>query len=230
MVSDEDFEMVSQFRWHAKAGKRTVYAKRSEKQKDGRWRTQLMHRFIMGVTDTRVQVDHRDCDGLNNTRVNLRVATHTQNCKNKRVSVNNTTGYKGVYWGKKAGRFIVTYGIGGSRVHLGRFDCPKEAARHYNKAAFDNGEGFELLNDVDPLFPLTEFVPMRTQKARETKLRTAKHMESVENGAQIIKHVGVSFHRVLGKWRARIGNEHIGLYLTQAEAVLARNLAKSKQK
>ena len=41
--------------------------------------TILMHRVILGVTDPLVEVDHRDNDGLNNRRFNLRACTHQQN-------------------------------------------------------------------------------------------------------------------------------------------------------
>jgi len=44
-----------------------------------------MHRLIMAVTGE-VIVDHRDGDGLNNRRSNLRVGTQSQNCVNRLVT------------------------------------------------------------------------------------------------------------------------------------------------
>lgn len=41
----------------------------------------MMHRWIMGVTDPEIEVDHRDNDGLNNQRYNLRPCTHLQNMR-----------------------------------------------------------------------------------------------------------------------------------------------------
>src|ERR1700727_4088492 len=43
----------------------------------------LLHRFIMGVTDPRVQVDHAVLDGLHTHRCNLRIATNAQNMTNR---------------------------------------------------------------------------------------------------------------------------------------------------
>lgn len=225
MVSDEDFERVSQFRWYADVGRWTVYARRNFTREDGVRSTQLMHRFIMDVTDPQIQVDHRFHNGLDNQREKLRVATQSQNNKNQRVRRTSKTGRKGVSWCKYTKRYVAQYG----GCHIGRFDCPKEAARHYNRAAFDNGDGFELLNDVDPLFPLAKYVKAAA-KAENTRLRTEKHLEDVEKGLFGIKHVGVLFNKALGKWRVVVNKKHIGLYLTQDEAVSARNLAKSKQK
>lgn len=59
-----------------------------------------MHRFILGIADPRVQVDHDDRDGLNNQRYNLRTCTNAQNQVNKpKVRLSDTSRYKGVYLG-----------------------------------------------------------------------------------------------------------------------------------
>ncbi len=44
-------------------------------------RVLAMHRAIMGVTDPKVEVDHRDNDGLHNRRENLRLCTHKENMR-----------------------------------------------------------------------------------------------------------------------------------------------------
>jgi len=226
MVSDEDFERVNQFKWCAYVGKYSVYARRGIRGGDGRLVTEHMHRFILGVTDPRLRVDHVFHNGLDNQRENLRIATCSQNCRNQRVRVSSTTGYKGVSLDKRSGTYRAYYGIGGKIVNIGSFDCPVEAARHYNKSAADNGEGFELLNDVDPLFPLTQYISSRAMKAEKTRLRTEAHMA---NGSYSVKHVGISFDKGAGKWRVKSKGEHIGFFLTHEEAVMAQTL-KAKQK
>lgn len=44
-------------------------------------RTRLLHRWLLGLTDRKVEVHHIDNDGLNNRRSNLRPCTHQQNLR-----------------------------------------------------------------------------------------------------------------------------------------------------
>lgn len=44
-------------------------------------RTVMMHRFILGLTDPLIEADHRDNDGLNNRRMNLRECSHVDNIR-----------------------------------------------------------------------------------------------------------------------------------------------------
>ena len=65
LVDDEDYERVNQFKWHAHRNGNTVYAKRNIAI-NGKWKIQLMHRFIMGDTLGKSQIDHIDGDGCHN--------------------------------------------------------------------------------------------------------------------------------------------------------------------
>lgn len=80
-VSDEDFEWLNQYKWHAhlskRRGKRKWYA-RGWMSKTERI---YMHRFIKKAKRHLV-VDHIDGDGLNNQRENLRCCTVATNNRN----------------------------------------------------------------------------------------------------------------------------------------------------
>jgi len=64
-----------------------------------------IHRFITGCSDGFV-VDHMDGDKLNNVNDNLRVCKHSENCRNSKISKNNTSGFTGVYLSKSSGRWF----------------------------------------------------------------------------------------------------------------------------
>jgi hypothetical protein len=81
------------------------------------------------------EIDHIDLDRTNDRIGNLRVATHSQNCMNKRISPLNTSGYKGVRWDKKAGRWYAVIQRDGKRHELGRFTSKELAHEAYQKAA-----------------------------------------------------------------------------------------------
>jgi hypothetical protein len=140
-VSDEDCERVSQFRWcayeqHRKDGSiRVVYAQRGVRKEDGSNTTQALHRFIMGVTDSKVQIDHHDHNGLNNQRDNLRVATRTQNQGNRRRKQSGTSQFKGVSWNKVSRKWLAQTRINGKKIYLGLFDSEFDAALEYDKTA-----------------------------------------------------------------------------------------------
>lgn len=90
-------------------------------------------------------LDHIDGNGLNNHPDNLREATHTENMQNRRKHRNNTSGYKGVSWIRRYGKWQATISVNGKNINLGRFDCKVEAARAYNQAAIQHyGDRAEL--------------------------------------------------------------------------------------
>lgn len=74
-VDADDWERVSRYRWKATRRRKRLYVRGKV---DGR--DVLLHRFIMG-DPAGMCVDHRDNDGLNNTRLNLRICTREQNTK-----------------------------------------------------------------------------------------------------------------------------------------------------
>ena len=148
-IDEEDFGLVSRFKWCARRSSsgRTYYALHNV-CKDGVTRTLLMHRVILGLPDS-FEGDHIDGDGLNNTRVNLRVATTSQNHCNSGKRSHNTSGYKGVSWEKSRGLWAAEARMDGRRIRCGRFATAEEAARAYDRAARELQGDFARLNFPD---------------------------------------------------------------------------------
>jgi hypothetical protein len=132
VVDDEDFDNLSRYKWQAFKKPHTVYAARTITKPDGSTTTVLMHREILSPASG-VLVDHADGDGLNNRRNNLRVCNRSENARNSRIPVTNSTGYKGV--SKQGGAFRAYIRHAGRIQHLGRFKTAFEAARAYDAAA-----------------------------------------------------------------------------------------------
>ena len=82
----------------------------------GRWRSGL--------------IDHRDGDRANNRWDNLRRATQSQNCANKRRARNNRSGFKGVTK-TPSGRWSAAIQKNGRNRYLGIFTTPQEAHAAY---------------------------------------------------------------------------------------------------
>lgn len=146
LVDDDDYERVSQFKWYAHRGWNTYYAARRLSKEEGE-KCVLLHRIIMNVDDDR-QVDHRDGNGLDCRRHNLRVCFRRQNARNRDKQYNNTSGFKGVFRNHR--RWMAKIGHHGSQVYVGTFDTPEEAARAYDARARQLHGEFALLNFPEP--------------------------------------------------------------------------------
>lgn len=145
IVDDEDFEYLSQWKWTTKKHRNTFYARRNMKLPNGKNKDFKMHRVIMGVTDPRQLVDHRDNDGLNNQKSNLRPCSLNENQHN-RISRKGSSKFKGVRKdGNKWYAQIMSYRV---KRNLGSFDNEIDAAKAYNDAAIIYHGEFAHLNQI----------------------------------------------------------------------------------
>lgn len=133
LVDEVDFERVSVHKWSTTKTKNTVYGIRKVRTPEGRTTSQLLHRFIMGVTDPKIDVDHIDHNGLNCQRHNLRRCVRGENDAN-RTKARGSSQYKGVSWARAKGKWRACIRIE-KTVHLGYFSDEAEAARAYDEAA-----------------------------------------------------------------------------------------------
>lgn len=154
LVDDDDYELVSRHTWHVVVSgntKKTYYAKTNlPRDKNGKRRSPMcMHRLIMKCEpgDGKI-IDHKDGDGLNNTKENLRFATQSQNQMNKGKTNRSKTGYLGVYdcGDSTTNKYIARVNKDGVRHHVGRFSCKIEAAKARDKMAKEIHGEFARLN------------------------------------------------------------------------------------
>lgn len=132
-VDYEDFEFINQFNWCVRTNRGSHYYAVS---KIG-GKIIYMHRLIMNAKPGEA-IDHIDGNGLNNTRINMRLATQGQNNMNSIRSQRNTSGFKGVSYchdkfRNKPWRALIRFSK--RLIHIGCFDTPEEAAIAYNKVA-----------------------------------------------------------------------------------------------
>lgn len=146
LVDDVDYPHLSLTRWYAQQIGVNWYAvcRLGSGAKPRSSLIATMHMVLMGRRKG-FQIDHRDRNGLNNQRGNLRWATASDNLCN-RQSRGSSTGFRGVSF--QGGRYVAQIGKNRRVTYLGRFSTAEEAARAYNHAArLVHGE-FAWLNKV----------------------------------------------------------------------------------
>ena len=144
-IDDDDFDLIRGFRWVVVAGKGLAYATTYSWEAD-KYISTGMHRMIMGLKrkDGKT-IDHIDGNGLNNCRANLRVCTHSENVKNRKVGSNSSTGVKGVTLCR--GRYRVRIKVDSVRISIGHFDTVEQAFDAYKAAAIRLHGEFACVGD-----------------------------------------------------------------------------------
>lgn len=151
LIDDDDAERVLAFKWWVTGGKSRKgkrYAYGIVVDGDGARHQEMLHRFIMNAPKG-LDVDHKDNNGLNCQKFNMRLATRAQNNQNKTRSARATLGFKGVartygHFRTKPYRAQIKHNY---KLHLlGHYETPEEAARAYDKRAREVFGEFACVN------------------------------------------------------------------------------------
>jgi hypothetical protein len=142
LVDQEDFARVNylcHWTWHT-AG--YAYGSMSKTR-------HLLHRIVVNAKLGQ-HVDHINGNKLDCRKANLRICTVSQNQANRKISANNTSGYKGIVnhkRGPKCWQARIT--VDQKAISLGYYADPKDAARAYNEAAKKYFGEFAKLNVIE---------------------------------------------------------------------------------
>jgi hypothetical protein len=150
IVDDDMYDYLNQWKWCLRpTGNGIFYAIRGfRNRKKSKVKSISMHRQIMNP-DKGYVIDHIDGNTLNNQKINLRICTQSQNCSNQKISIKNTTGFKGVRFNKINNKYYSKITVNRKNIYLGGFIDPIDAARAYNAAALKYHGEFANLNKID---------------------------------------------------------------------------------
>lgn len=134
LMDQEDLDVFEVEKWRVMNVNGKLYVCRRPSRKNGA-SFELFHRMIMACPEG-MMIDHKNGETLDCRKENLRICTHSQNMRNRRLSKSNKCGFKGVHEDSKCpGIFIAKIRCEGKLYRLGRFNDPKTAHAAYCEAA-----------------------------------------------------------------------------------------------
>lgn len=128
LIDEADFEIVSEFpgTWHACKDRNTFYAQTDIRDANGKRKTVKMQRVILNPPAD-MQVDHKNHNGLDNRRENIRIVTHGENQRNRIDNIKFQSDVDGVRWNARHEAWHAHPSVNGKKEHLGYFDIMIEA-------------------------------------------------------------------------------------------------------
>jgi len=148
IVDNDDYKYLNQFKWHVLNNKNrphlTKYARRYKGKKNGKRIYITMHQEIMNLKNIKFEIDHKDRNGLNNQKNNLRKCTRSQNQANTGRRIGSKSTFKGVY--SRGIKYVSQKRHNGRIVYLGIFERELDAVAKYNEYVKKLHGEFSLLN------------------------------------------------------------------------------------
>lgn len=118
-----------------------------------------------------MDIDHINGDKADNRLENLRLASRSQNARNRKANRSSTSKYLGVSWSDRYRKWVAQITCGGKNIYLGRYLHEIDAANAYDAAAMKIDGEFSRLN-------------MAQQSAADTTLRARNSERAAQMGAR----------------------------------------------
>ena len=148
VVDSCHIEEVNKYLWHAQTmckEANTWYINRNVKKGD-KWGSESLHAFINRLNGLSGHTDHWNRSGWDCRTINLRPCTQSQNNANQAQIPGNTSKYKGVSFVASRNKWVAQLRFNGRYVKVGRFKNEIDAAKAYDKKAFECWGDFAYLN------------------------------------------------------------------------------------
>lgn len=212
-IDKEDLDRVLKVGWCVRKPKQVFYCYGIGVDKS----ICSIHRFILNFPNCKI-IDHKDRNGLNNRKSNLRIATASQNAANSIASSKKKVPWKGVSFKPKKNLYIVQLVKDGVKKDFGLFKNPLLAAAKYNEVAIQYHGEFARLNEfTEEQKREIENPPKEQMRKYKTNVTGFIGVSLKTKGRGVKRYTSTIFHN--GK------NIFLGHFMTPKEAAIAYNKA-----
>lgn len=148
LVDEDDFLKLNRISWHLQSTSSGIYYAATALKSGKQRHNANMHQMVLPLPKG-LQVDHKNRNGLDNRRDNLRAASPSQNHANQRTQKTNKwhSRFKGVTQRRNGWRAAIK--INSKTKYLGDYRNEIDAARAYDEAALEYFGEFARTNLAD---------------------------------------------------------------------------------
>lgn len=198
LVNIEDYDYLMQWKWSLGTHGYAVRSQKRHELNGEKRRNIFMHRVILSRTLNRTLLKDELTDHINhgvrdNRRNNLRLATLSENMRNRLMAHNTKSGYKGVVL--KKGRWVAYIKYLGVCRTIGSYDTKEEAAIAYNVMAKELWGEFAHLNVIKRVDADID-IPLNWGKTKIPVGIFSIHRDSLDETLNIIRSGKSSFEPV----------------------------------
>lgn len=151
LIDDEDFEKINHYRWVLNDKRHKSVATSIRCSCGEGFKKLYLHRYLLGVNDSSLVVDHINGNPLDNRKANLRACSALENSRNRKKSKGKYK-YKGVAKQGSTDRYLGYISFNGKRNYLGNFVTEEMAAMAYDCVAKIVYGEFANLNKPDKTY------------------------------------------------------------------------------
>lgn len=147
IIDAEDSEAIDGFNWRADPSRNTFYASRHGRDGAGNKIKVYMHQAVAEKHGLPV-VDHKNRNGLDNRKSNLRPCSYSFNGANSPTKCGSSK-FRGVSWSSKDRVWRSQITVNYRHRNIGSFNSERDAAMAYDEAAKEAFGDFAALNFMD---------------------------------------------------------------------------------
>lgn len=132
----EDIPLVKKYKWYLSTRKKENYTDYVACGGSTSPERYLLHRLIMGDYDTYEDTDHKNGNGLDNRKCNLRQCNASQNLLNRTKQIDSLLGFKNIIYRKAGNKYVIQIVMTDEKTKIRKQCSSLQEAINYRDAIY----------------------------------------------------------------------------------------------